>query len=481
MPIRGLARSHRVRVNLGLCALAAAITLAGCAGLPDQRLANEAMKRGDTALAERNYKALADLGYSEAQVGLADIKVATRDPSQIKEAEATYRAAAATSPRAQARLGRLLVAKPDSTQAEREEAETLLKQAAQQGQSNTLIPLAMLYLSYPQSFPKVNAQQQIDQWRAAGNPEAGLAQVLLYRTQGTYDQHLGEVEKICKAALNTTDICYVELATVYQKRGQADQQAALLGQLKSAYARGAVPATRVDSVARVLADRSLGQTDEKTAKELLEQVAPANPASWVSLAQLVYDFPELGDTDQLMAYIDKGREAEQPRAELLLGRLYYEGKTLPADAQKAEQHLQAAAEAGEISAHYYLGQLYRRGYLGNVEPQKAVDHLLAAARGGQNSADYALAQLFSEGHGIRPQPGNAWVFAQLSQANPTPQSAELLQQLDQQLTPDQRNQTQQLLDQEKRARGSMAQGANSTLALEALQDDEKEVDGEDSL
>ncbi len=92
-----------------------------------------------------------------------------------------------------------------------------------------------------------------------------------------------------------------------------------------------------------------------------------------------------------------------------------------------------------------------------------------------------MAQLFSEGHGIRPQPGNAWVFAQLSQANPTPQSAELLQQLDQQLTPDQRNQAQQLLDQEKRARGSLAQGANSTLALEALQDDEKEVDGEDSL
>lgn len=145
---------YKKRANLGLCALAAAITLAGCAGLPDQRLANEALKRGDTALAERNYKALADLGYSEAQVGLADIKVATRDPSQIKEAEATYRAAAATSPRAQARLGRLLVAKPDSTQAEREEAETLLKQAAKQGESNTLIPLAMLYLSYPQSFPR---------------------------------------------------------------------------------------------------------------------------------------------------------------------------------------------------------------------------------------------------------------------------------------------------------------------------------------
>lgn len=460
---------------LGLCALAVAV--AGCSGLPDQRLANEALKRGDTALAEQNYKALAELGYSEAQVGLADIQVATQDPAKIRQAEATYREAASTSSRAQARLGRLLVAKPDSTQAEREEAQALLKQAAAQGEGNTLVPLAMLYLQYPQSFPQINAQQQIDQWRAAGNPEAGLAQVLLYRTQNTYDQHLDEVESICKAALQGTDICYVELATVYQKRGQADQQAALIEQLKGAHARGTVPASRVDSVARVLADRSLGQTDEKTAKALLEQVAPANPASWVSLAQLVYDFPELGDTDQLLGYLDKGREAQQPRADLLLGRLYYEGKTLPADAQKAEQHLLAAANAGEVSAHYYLGQLYRRGYLGNVEPQKAVDHLLSAARGGQLSADYALAQLYSEGHGIRQNPGNAWVFAQLAQATPSPQSAELLLQLDQQLTPDQRSQAQGLLAQEKQARGAMAPGGNA-LALEALQEED---DGEDAL
>ncbi len=475
---RDRARSAR---PLAWCALAAAITLAGCAGLPDQRLANEALKRGDTATAERNYKALADLGYSDAQVGLADLDVATRDPAKLKAAEATYRAAAATSPRAQARLGRLLVAKPDSTQAEREEAETLLKRAAQQGEGNTLIPLAMLYLQYPQSFPTLNAQQQIDQWRAAGNPEAGLAQVLLYRTQGTYDQHLGDVEKICKAALTTTDICYVELATVYQKRAQPDQQAVLLEQLKAAHGRGAVAATRVDSVARVLADRSLGQTDEKTAKDLLEQIAPANPASWVSLAQLLYDFPELGDSDQLMAYIDKGREAEQPRAELLLGRLYYEGRTVPADAKKAEQHLQAAADAGEISADYYLGQLYRRGYLGNVEPQKAVDHLLSAARGGQLSADYALAQLFSEGHGIRTEPANAWVFAQLAQANPSEQSSALLHQLDQQLTPAQRSQAQNLLAQEKQARAGRLQRADSPLAIEALQDDNDDVDAEDSL
>ncbi|WP_442112281.1 alginate biosynthesis TPR repeat lipoprotein AlgK [Pseudomonas sp. NUPR-001] len=471
--IAGQARSHRC-VVLGL---ALAISLAGCAGLPDQRLANEALKRGDTALAEQNYRQLADLGYSEAQVGLADIQVQTLDPAKLKQAEATYRAAAAISPRAQARLGRLLAAKPDASQAEREEAETLLKKAFANGESNTLIPLAMLYLQYPQSFPSTNAQQQIDQWRAAGYPEAGLAQILLYRTQNTYDQHLAEVERICKAALSSTDICYLELATVYQKRSQPEQQAALLAQMNSAYQRGAIPATRVDSVARVLADRSLGPTDEKTAQALLEQIAPANPASWVSLAQLLYDFPELGDSEQLLAYIDKGRSAQLPRAELLLGRLYYEGKSVPADSEKAETHLLSAANAGEISAHYYLGQLYRRGYLGTVEPQKAVDHLLTAARGGQLSADYALAQLFSEGHGIRQDPVNAWVFSQLAQANPSDQSRELAAQLDQQLSPAQKAQGQRLLQQERQARGARGQGIDA-LALQAVPAPEQ---GEDSL
>lgn len=465
--------SSQGRRHLALCSLALALSLAGCAGLPDQRLANEALKRGDTALAQQNYRQLADLGYSEAQVGLADIQVESRDPAQIQQAEATYRAAADTSPRAQARLGRLLVAKPGSTEAEQHEAEGLLKKAFANGEGNTLIPLAMLYLQYPHSFPNINAQQQISQWRAAGYPEAGLAQVLLYRTQGSYDQHLAEVESICKAALNSSDICYVELATVYQKRGQPEQQAELIKQLQAGYSRGSVSAQRVDSVARVLGDASLGKPDEKTAQALLEQVAPGYPASWVSLAQLLYDFPELGDVEQMMEYLENGRAADQPRAELLLGKLYYEGKWVPADAKVAEAHFQKAV-GREVAADYYLGQIYRRGYLGQVYPQKALDHLLTAARNGQNSADFAIAQLFSQGRGTQPNPVNAYVFSQLAKVQDTPQANELAQQLDQQLPPGQRAEAQRLLQQEQAVRGALTQ---NTLQLHALQ----EEDGEESL
>ncbi|WP_051394215.1 alginate biosynthesis TPR repeat lipoprotein AlgK [Pseudomonas taeanensis] len=438
--------------------LVAALSLAGCAGLPDQRLANQALQSGDTATAEQNYRQLAELGYSDAQVGLADIQQASGDPELLRQAEATYRQAADSSPRAAARLGKLLARKPDVSESERQEAEQLLEQAFANGQESALLPLTLLYLQYPQSFPSVSVQQRINQWRAAGYPQAELAQLMVYRTQGNYDQHLDDVQRICKQALSTADVCYVELATVYQKRGQREQQAALLNQLQTAYRSGSVPARRVDDVAQVLADPELGTPDEKTAQQLLEQLAPSYPAAWVSLARLLYDYPALGDIEQLLEYLEQGRNAALPRAELLLGKLYYEGKLLPRNPQKAEHHLLKAAPS-ENSAHYYLGQLYRRGYLGHVAPAQALQHLLTAARGGQNSADYALAQMFSQGRGIKPNLVNAYVFSQLAVQQDKPEALPLAAEIERQLPASARAEAQRLLHEEQRLRGTVQQSA----------------------
>lgn len=454
-------------------ALAVALGLAGCAGLPDQRLANEAMKNGNVALAQQNYQQLADLGYADAQVGLADIWVASGDPAQLAKAEATYRAAAASSPRAAARLGKLLASKPNSTEAERHEAEGLLKQSFNSGEGGTLMSLALLYIQYPQSFPNVNAQQKINEWKAAGYPEAGLAQIILYRVQNTYDQNLAEVERICKAALDANDLCYVELATVYQKQNRAEDQTALVKRLQDAFAAGRVQPARVDAVARILANPELGTPDPKTAQTLLDSATATYPGAYISLAQLQYDYPDLGDTDQLLGYIDKGHDADPSRAELLLGKIYYEGKVVLPDAAKAEQHLKQATP-DQVSAYYYLGQIYRRGYLGMVAPQKAVDNLLIAARRGQNSADFALAQLYSGGRGTMPNPVNAWVFIQLAktqtllQPQPRQEILDLATTVEQQLPPQMRAQAQQLLQQETAARGALPSAGNSPVALHAL-------------
>ncbi|MFC5698586.1 alginate biosynthesis TPR repeat lipoprotein AlgK [Pseudomonas sp. GCM10022186] len=433
--------------------LLGALGLAGCSGLPDQRLAQEAMARGDTGTAERNYRQLADLGYADAQVGLADIQLATGDPAQLRAAEATYRQAAANSPRAAARLGRLLAGKPGASEAEYREAQTLLKDAMAAGERNTVLPLALLYLAHPQSFPEVDAQRQISQWRADGLPQADLAQVLLYRAQGSYDQHLDEIQRICEAQLAVEDTCYIELATVYRKRGQAQRKQALIARLQEAYRSGQVPPQRLDAVARVLTDPTLGAPDMDSAKALLEPIAQTYPEAWVSLARLIYDAPDQGDTEQMLTYLEQGRAAGSPRAELLLGKLYYEGKLVPMDPAKAEQHLLKAA-ATELSANYYLGQIYRRGFLGQVYPDKALEHLLRAARGGHANADYALAQMFSQGRGVRPDPVNAYVFSQLAVQAGRPEAPELAMQLEQQLSPVQRTGAQKRLEEERQFRGA---------------------------
>ena len=446
-----------------LLALALAVSLAGCAGLPDERLAAEALKRGDTSTAERNYRQLAELGYVNAQIGLADLQVAGGTAQDLEKAERTYRLALDESPRAKARLGKLLARKANTSQAERQEAAELLNDAFTAGEPGSLLPLVMLYLQYPQDFPAMNVQQRISTWRQQGHTQADLAQILVYRSQGNYDQHLDEIEQICQGLIAETDVCYVELATVYQKQGKADKQKALLQRLMAGYRSAAVAPQRVDAVALVLADAELGTPDESKAQELLEAIAPTYPAAWVSLARLLYDYPGLGDIDTLMGYIDKGRAAALPRAELLLGRLYYEGKLVPQDPHKAEEHLRKAAPS-EPSANYFLGQLYIRGYLGDIYPQKALDHLLSAARNGQINADFALAQMYSQGKGVIPDPVNAFVFSQLALPKNTPQATELARLVEQQLQPAQRTRAEQLLREERQVRGNALQAQTSLQA-----------------
>ncbi|MCB7172402.1 alginate biosynthesis protein AlgK, partial [Lactiplantibacillus plantarum] len=66
----------------------------------------------------------------------------------LAEAERIYRQALDGSPRAKARLGKLLVRKPGSTLAERREAAELLESAVQAREPSALLPLTELYLFY---------------------------------------------------------------------------------------------------------------------------------------------------------------------------------------------------------------------------------------------------------------------------------------------------------------------------------------------
>ena len=144
---------------------------------------------------------------------------------------------------------------------------------------------------------------------------------------------------------------------MYQKQNREDDRQALIEQLLAGYRAGKVSPNQVESVAQVLSNPELGQPQPQLAQDLLEAIAPNYPAAWVSLARLLYDYPGQGDIETLLGYLEKGREAALPRAELLLGRLYYEGKLLPQQPKKAEEHLRKAAPS-EPSANYYLSLIH---------------------------------------------------------------------------------------------------------------------------
>lgn len=454
--------------NLLLAAMA--LAMAGCAAVPDQQLAREAYLAGDLQTAERHYQQLSDMGYVDASLGLADIQLQSGDPAQLAAAERTYRQAADQSLRAKARLGKLLAAKPGATRAEQLEAEQLLQTAMDGGETGTLLPLTQLYLQYPETWPNLDLQRKLAQWRQQGHTDADLAQVLVYRSQGTYAQHLDEVERVCRANLVAFDGCYVELATVNQLRGDTKAQEALIEQLQRAIASGQASIQRLEGVARVLTDPTLGTPNPQLAQNLLLEVAPQNPAAWISLARLANRYPGMADGDTILDYLERGRKASPVQADLLTGRLYYEGKWVPQDPAKAETYLLRATS--EPDANYLLGQMYRRGFLGRVEPQKAVDHLLVSARAGNPSADLALAQLYAQGKGIRKVPENAYVFARLAQMSGNPGATETLGLLAPQLTGAKQQHAQQLLQRELQARGASWQANAQARALEAVQPSE---------
>ena len=442
------------RSGLRFSALAAALTMIhGCGTLPDQGLAREAMARGDYETARKNFAPLAEDGYADAQAGMGDLTASAGDPASLKEAEGLYRQAAPESVKAQSRLGRVLLRQGPTDPKQVQEARQLLEGALDKGEFSAVVPLTLLYLGYPQLTPGVDPQQKVNSWRAQGIVEADLAQILIYRNQGTYNAHLPQIEQMCRARLALLDACYVELATINRMRAQSKAQTDLLAQLRQGWREGRVAPLRVESVARVLSTPTLeGPADPQSAQRLLEELAPDYPPAWTSLARLIDDYPAQGDAPQLLSALQRGREAGDPRAELLTGRLYYLGKLLPHDPRLAQEHLLKAAAAGEVGAHYYLGQLYRRGYLGQVEPQKALQHLLLAARNGSPNADLALAHMFSDSRGVKVNRINAFVFAQLAQRQGVVNAGPVLSAVQSGMTPAERKIAQPLLEEEAQAR-----------------------------
>lgn len=426
--------------------------LSGCMSLPDLQLAKQAKGAGDLTTAQANYQTLAEQGYVDAEIGLADILVRSASPEQQAQGESLYRGAVGRSPLAPVRLGKWLASKQQPTVEERLEAERLLRQGLQEGDRSALLPLVRMQLLDPQKVSSGEIDRELTQWQEQGFGEAQLGKIELYRARGDYDQHLAEIRETCEVWLAQVSECYAELAAIYRKQNDSEALTALLERLLAGYESGAIIPERVQAVAKVLADASLGEPDLPKAQELLTLIAPGYVDAWISLAELIESYPDLGGAVELTGYLQKAVDAGSTRAALALGQLYLKGQVVPGDPQSAEKYLLIAAPT-EPKAHFFLGKLYSEGQLGDIDPEKAVEHYLIAARSGNANADAALAQLFGSGKGVRINAVYAYTFATLAKNQGVVQADALMQRLAPSLQPQDYQQVESLLARELSARG----------------------------
>lgn len=428
--------------------------LTGCAGsLPDLDLGKQAKAGGDLSAAAANFRPLAERGYVDAQIGLADVLIRSASAQEQAQGEALYRQALTQSPLAAPRLGKWLANKPMNSPQERAEATRLLRQAIASGDHSALLPWLRVQLHDPQQLSGTALEQQLSAWQNQGIGEAQLGKIELYRARGDYDQHLEEIQATCERWLAQVSECYVELASIYQIQANQAKQQALLERLQRDYSAARVPPERLQAVAKVLADSSLGQPDPERAKALYLSLTEVYPDAWQSLGALLMQYPELGDGSVLRGYLQQGVAAGSTRAALLLGQVLIKGRALPADPQAAERYLLLAA-ADQPKANLALGKLYSSGQLGEIDPQKALEHLLIAARGGEIAADQALAQLFGDGRGVTINRVYAYSFALLAQQHGLAYGQVLVERLGSQLQPAEKIQAQALLTRELEARGT---------------------------
>jgi TPR repeat protein len=94
-------------------------------------------------------------------------------------------------------------------------------------------------------------------------------------------------------------------------------------------------------------------------------------------------------------------ESGDPKAQFILGRMYDGGWILPKDKTQAAAWYRKAAEQGDAFAQSHLGLKYASGEGVPQNYNEAVVWLRKSAEQGNDLAEYSLAVMYEEGHSVR--------------------------------------------------------------------------------
>lgn len=106
------------------------------------------------------------------------------------------------------------------------------------------------------------------------------------------------------------------------------------------------------------------------------------------------------DAAKAVYWLRRAAREDQSYAQLLLGKLYAEGKGVAEDPQHAVYWWNKAANADQAEAQYRLGKAWLDGF--GVEPNstRALHWLNLAAGNGSHDAEYLLGKMYQQGYRV---------------------------------------------------------------------------------
>jgi uncharacterized protein len=134
------------------------------------------------------------------------------------------------------------------------------------------------------------------------------------------------------------------------------------------------------------------------------------------------------DAEAAMAIFDKGdyptalrlaqplADEGDPRAEAIVGQIYYRGRGVPQSDTEAAKWFRRAADHGNAVAQFYLGVMYNEGRGVPQDYAEAARWYERAAEQGDALAQYNLGLSYARGEGVTPDPVKAHMWLNLSSA-----------------------------------------------------------------
>jgi hypothetical protein len=138
-----------------------------------------------------------------------------------------------------------------------------------------------------------------------------------------------------------------------------------------------------------------------------------------------------------VAWCEKGAEAGVLKAQIVLGFLYFEGKSVPQNYALAQKWWLAAAQQGESHAQNSVGWMYLKGLGVRCDSRKAAEWFQKSAEQGYVVAQLNFGYLLEHGTGVPLDYPEAYKWYQLAAAQGNTVAKSCMKSLAQIMTPKQ--------------------------------------------